>query len=327
MRDPEGIARAIAEAESIAICSHISPDGDTIGSALAMRLVLMEMGKKVSVFCQDKVPDNLSFLPGVEMIHAADGCDEHFDLMLSVDVSDRARLGSCEQLRSLCAHTAQIDHHESNDHFMEVNSIDGDAAATCVMIREQMKVLGVPLNREIAICLYAGISTDTGNFTFSCTDGETFRVMGDLMDVGLPLAPLSRTLFREKSRPHLLLLGRAIEKMSFAGPHHEIAVMTLSLRDFEDCAAVSEHSDTIVNYGLETTGTRLALLGRESKDEGRIKFSLRALEPLRVDEVAVRLGGGGHAQAAGATLDGSLEETTARVIREMIHELEKNETI
>ncbi len=321
MRDTEGVARRIREAETIAVCSHISPDGDTIGSALAMRLVLLHLGKKVQCFCQDKVPDNLFFLPGVDEIHSPAGNTDHFDLMLSVDVSDPARLGECLALKERSLRTAQIDHHGTNPLFMEVNSVDGKAAATCTMIAEQMKVLEVPMTREIAMCLYAGISTDTGNFSFSCTDAESFRVAAELLEAGLPLARLSRILFRQMSRPQLRLLGRAIEKMVFRGSG-DVAVMTLTRQDFTDCHAMSEHADTIVNYGLETIGTRMALLAREAGD-GSVKFSLRAIEPLAVAGVANRLGGGGHPQAAGVTMHGSLEECVEQVLAEMMKELQK----
>ncbi len=321
MRDTEGISSRIMAAETIAVCSHINPDGDTIGSALAMRLVLQHLGKKVRCFCEDKVPDDLFFLPGVKEIRHPEENTEHFDLMLSVDVSDPKRLGKCEALREVSLHTAQIDHHGTNPLFMETNSVDGTAAATCTMIAEQMKVLGVPMTREIAVCLYAGISTDTGNFSFSCTDTESFLVMAELLEAGLPLAKLSRILFRTKSRPQLKLLGRAIEKMRFAG-RGDVAVMKLTAQDFADCGAMSEHADTIVNYGLETVGTRMALLARED-GEDMVKFSLRAVEPLAVDELANRLGGGGHAQAAGVSMRGSLDECVKLVTDEMIKELEK----
>lgn len=323
MRDPEGIARVLREADSVCICSHVSPDGDTIGSALAMRLVLLGMGKHVRVFCQDKVPDVLEFLSGAEEIQFPEQNTEQYDLFLSVDVSDPARLGTCGPLRDCCRHTAQIDHHGTNPDFAEVNSVDGDASATCTMIREQMKHLDAPLTKEIAECLYAGISTDTGNFSFDCTDPEAFRVMGDLLEAGLPLADLSMRLFREKSKAQLKLLGRAVEKMTFEADG-QIAVMTLTMKDFEECGALSEHADTLVNYGLETVGTRMALLGRENGDQ-RIKFSLRARAPLTVDDVAASLGGGGHNRAAGISMEGSLETTTRQVVRAMKARLqEKN---
>jgi len=321
MRDPEGIARAIRAAESVCICSHVSPDGDTIGSALAMRLALLGMGKRAEVFCQDKVPDNLGFLAGVREIRPPEEAAERYDLFLAVDVSDPKRLGTCGTLQARCAHSAQIDHHGTNPGYTEVNSVDGGASATCAMIRQQLKTLQVPLNEEIAECLYAGISTDTGNFSFDCTDPEAFRVMGDLLEVGLPLAELNMILFREKSKPQLRLLGRAIEKMTFEA-NGQIAVMTLTKQDFADCGALSEHADTIVNYGLETIGTKMAMLARES-DDGRIKISLRARAPLTVDGVAAKLGGGGHARAAGISMEGDLKMAARRVLQAMKESLRK----
>ena len=320
MRDPEGIAKALRAADSVCICSHVNPDGDTIGSALAMRLILEGMGKRCRVFCHDKVPDSLLFLSGASDIALPSENTDDYDLFLSVDVSDVRRLGDCAALQARCAHSALIDHHGTNPGFAEVNSIDGEASATCALIREQMKAMDAPLTREIAECLYAGISTDTGNFSFDCTDLEAFRVMGDLMEAGLPLAELSMRLFREKSRAQLKLLGRAIEKLQFVD-ENRIAVMMLTEKDFEDCGALSEHADTLVNYGLETVGTVMAVLGREAGD-GTIKFSLRARPPLMVDGIAARLGGGGHARAAGVSMKGSLEAATRQVVgvmREYLH--------
>ena len=290
-RQPEAIAEAIRAADSIAICSHINPDGDTIGCALAMRLGLLALGKKPSVFCEDKIPDNLAMLPGVETFRNPSDCGEAFDLFLAVDVSDPARLGTGRSLMERCAHTAQIDHHPTN-----------------------------PMTREIAMCLYTGMSTDTGNFSFSATSAEVFSIMSELMRAGLPLSELSRILFRERSREQLRLLGRAIEHLRFAGGGR-IAVMTLSRQDFLDCGALNEHADTIVNYGLETVGTQMAVLARED-EPGMIKFSLRSKSPQRIDDVAKSLGGGGHPQASGITLAGTLREATAVVVAALEQKLE-----
>lgn len=320
MRDPAGIAGAVREADSICICGHVSPDGDTVGAALAMRLILLSMGKKVRVFFQDKVPDNLTFLPGSEEIRRPEENDGEYDLFLAVDVSNPERLGTCGALMSRCARSAQIDHHGTNPEYAQVNSVDGNASATCTMIREQMNWLGAKLTRDVAVCLYTGISTDTGNFSFSCTDPEAFRAAGGLLEAGLPLADLNMRLFRERSAAQLRLLGRAIESLRYEADGR-IAVMTLTLKDFEDCGALSEHSDTVVNYALETIGTKMAVLGRES-DDGRLKFSLRARAPLKVDGVAAAMGGGGHPQASGISMDGSLEEATRRVVLEMKTSLE-----
>ncbi len=319
MRHPAGIAAAIQAAESVCVCGHVNPDGDAVGSALAMRLILMGMGKKVRVFFQDKIPDYLSFLTGVDDIRKPETNTERYDLFLALDSSEAIRMGACVQLMKCCTRTAQIDHHGTNPGYADVNSIDADASATSTLIREQMAALGAPMTKEIAECLYAGISTDTGNFSFDCTDAETFRVMGDLVEAGLPLTELNMRLFREKSMPQLKLLGRAIEKMHYE-ENGRISVMTLTEQDFRECGALAEHADMIVNYGLETIGTKMAMLARES-DDGKIKFSLRARAPWTVDDVASRLGGGGHARAAGINMDGTLESTVPLVLAAMTEKL------
>lgn len=321
-RNPESVARLIRSAGTIAVCSHVNPDGDTIGSATAMRLALEKLGKKVTLFCDGKIPDCLSFLPGADLFRIPDGSEAPFDLMLSVDVSDEERLGACAKLRETSAHTAQIDHHSTNPMFMEVNSVDGEAPAACLMIREQLKVLGIPLDRDLATCLYTGVSTDTGNFAFPNTTAECFDLMSELMACGLPLAQLNRILFRDRARPQVLLIGKALTNIRYYADGR-IAVMKLSRKDFRDCGALSEHADTIVNFGLDTVGTRMSLLARETAKAGRIKFSLRAKEPDTVSDVAQEFGGGGHPQAAGITMDGTLDEATEKVLLAMIRKLEE----
>ena len=319
-RNPEAIAQAIQRAQSVAVCSHINPDGDTIGSALAMRLALKDLGKRVEVFCEDKVPDIMMMLPGADQFRHPAECEESFDLFLAVDCSSPDRLGSGEQLMRRCAHNAQIDHHPTNLLYAETNSVEGDAPAACILIRDQLRTLGVPLNREIAMCLYTGISTDTGNFAFRATNAETFDIMGELMRAGLPLTDLCRVLFRERRREQVLLLGRALTHLQFRGDGR-IAVMTLTRRDFTECGAMEEHADTLVNFGMETNGTDMAMMARETGTD-EIKFSFRARAPYRVDELARRLGGGGHALASGASITGNLMEETERVLAEMTKELE-----
>ena len=317
--NPEVIARMIHEARTIAVCSHVNPDGDTLGCAAAMQHALNYLGKDVSLFCDGKVPDQLSFLPGIGKMSVPTGAEGPFDLLLSVDVSDEKRLGACALLKEKCQHTAQIDHHPTNSLFMEENYVDGSAPAACLLIHEELKILNVPLDRNIAICLYTGISTDTGNFAFASTNAACFGVMSELMEQGLPLAELNRILFRERPIPQVLLFGKALKGLKYY-ENGRIAVMTLTLKDFQDCGALSEHADTVVNFGLDTVGTRMALLARETED-GKVKFSLRAKEPDTVSDVAQLFGGGGHSQAAGITMNGTLEQAVGPVLDAMIHKI------
>ena len=314
-RNPEAIARCIRDARTIAVVSHVNPDGDTLGSAAAMRLILEALGKEVTLFCDGKIPDQLSFLPGAQLFRKPTGEENPFDLMLAVDVSDPSRMGACESLLSKSKRTAQIDHHPTNPLYMEINSVDGTAPANCILIREQMSALNVRMTKDIAVCLYTGISTDTGNFAFSSTNAETFRIMSELMDNHLPLADLNLVLFRVKPREQVRLIGKALESLRFRGDG-KIAVMTLTKTDFAACGAMAEHADTVVNYGLDTVGTEMAILSRED-DDGQIKLSLRSREPYRVDDIARRFGGGGHPQASGITMKGTMEKTLEQVLLAM----------
>ena len=318
-RSPEAIARMIREADTIAVCSHVNPDGDTLGCAAAMRLAMNRLGKKVSLFCDGKVPDQMRFLPGIEEMRVPDGTEGPFDLMISVDVSDPRRLGACADLISRSKHTAQIDHHPTNPLFMEVNSVDGNAPAACLLVYEQIRLMGVKMDSQLAVCVYTGISTDTGNFAFAATNAACFEVMSELMSLDLPLARLNRILFRERAMPQVLLIGRALSSLKYY-ENGQIAVMKLTHEDFRECNALSEHADTIVNFGLDTIGTRLALLARECEGDA-VKFSLRAKEPDMINDLAKSFGGGGHPQAAGITMHGSLEETVNLVLDAMIQKL------
>ena len=319
-RKPEEIAALIRGAETVAVCCHVNPDGDTLGCAAAMRLAMLRMGRKVSLFCEDKAPDQLGFLPGIGEMRAPDGSEGPFDLLLSVDVSEEFRMGSCAALKAVSRHTAQIDHHPTNPLFMEVNSVDGEAPAACILVREQIRALGVALDPDIAVCLYTGISTDTGNFAFASTSAECFEIMTELMGQDLPLARLNRILFRERAKPQVLLLGKALNSLRYYA-NGQIAVMKLTWDDFRECRAKKEHADNLVNFGLDTVGTRMALMAREDEIPGKIKISLRSKEPDTVSDVAKSFGGGGHPQAAGISMDGTLDGTSALVLDALVRKL------
>lgn len=317
MRPLEKIMEAIRAAETIALVSHLNPDGDTVGSVLALKNGLDKLGKKTAVFCQDKVPDNISFLKGAdEYRHPEDASDERYDLLICVDVADQDRMGSCAILLERCDQVAQIDHHGTNPGYATHNCVDAEAPATGLVIRELLDRLGVPLDKDIATCLYVAISTDTGNYAYASTSPEAFRVTAELLEAGLPLSEINRRLYRQREMPQVLLIQKALSTLTF---HHNGAItsMMLTRQDFIDCGALAEHADTLVNYGLDILGVRMAVLARETSRPGEVKLSLRAVEPDNVSGVAKSFGGGGHAQAAGATVHGQVEEWVARCVAAM----------
>ena len=324
MRPFAEIVRAIQAAETIALVSHVNPDGDTIGSALAVKQGLEKIGKTARVYCQDKVPDNLAFLKGAgEYLKPEEASRTRFDLLLCVDVADELRMGSCAALLERCDHTAQIDHHGTNPQFAEYNCVDAQAPATGLVARELLARLGVDIDADIAACLYVAISTDTGNYAYNSTSPEAFRVTAELLEAGLPLSAINRRLYRQREIAQVRLIQRGLSTLTFhcGGA---ITSMILTRQDFADCGAMAEHADMLVNYGLDIVGVRMAVLARETSNPGEVKLSLRAVEPDSVSEVAQAFGGGGHAQAAGATVRGTVEEWVARCVAAMAKSMETN---
>lgn len=323
-RPLDGVIAAIHAAQSIALVCHVSPDGDTVGSALGLRLGLNEMGKRVALFCQDKIPDILHFLPGVEDFRAPEtAADEHFDLLLCVDISDEKRMGSCAALLAKAAHTAQVDHHDTNTCYCEENCVDGDAPANALIIYELLQRMGCTITPDAALCLAAGLSTDTGHLVYNSTTPEAYRVMGELVEAGAPIAEAYRRLYRERPPRQVALLARALETLTF---HHggRITSIRLTQQDFADCGALPEDAEIIVNYGLDVQGVRICVFARET-GEGSVKLSLRSVAPYCVSGVAQFFGGGGHAQAAGAMVQMPLDEAIRQAVARMAEELEQTE--
>ena len=318
-RPLDGVIAAIRAAQKIALVCHISPDGDTVGSALAVSLGLMEMGKTVALYCQDKIPDVLAFLPGAGAFRAPETAEDA-DLLLCLDVSDEKRMGRCHALMAKAAHTAQLDHHGTNTCYCEENAVDGDAPANCLIVYELLQRLGCTITSDVALCLAVGLSTDTGHLTYNSTTPEAYHVMGELVEAGAPIAEAYRRLYRERPPRQVALLAKALESLTF---HHEgrITSIRLTQKDFADCGAMPEDAEIIVNYGLDVKGVRMCVFAREQAD-GSVKLSLRAVAPYQVSGVAQAFGGGGHAQAAGASTFLPLDEALRQVVARMQAELE-----
>ena len=302
---------AIQNAGSILLFPHVSPDGDTIGSTLALKMLLVRLKKQVTVVLDGVPPRNLSFLPDIYCVRAYDEASAVLkpgagSLAISVDAGDEERLGRVAEMFRQAAVTAQIDHHPTNPGFAQLNVIDPNASATAVLVYRLFEAFGLPMQREEAICLYTGLSTDTGNFVYKNVTAEAFQMMARLLEAGLPIANYARLLFRCKEKAHIALLGKALPTMRYLCGG-EIAGMHLSIEAFREAGATGEHADGVVDYAIDAEGVKIAYFARET-EEGTIKCSLRALTPYRVDGVAERLGGGGHQLAAGCTVPGPMEQ-------------------
>ena len=310
--DPrQQVLSAVQAAGSVLLFCHVSPDGDTLGSALALKLRMTAMGKSVRLFVDGEWPSNLAFLPGMSAAEGPDAAVETADLALAVDVSCEERLGACAPAFFAAKRSAVVDHHGSNPGFARINWIDGDAPATAVLVYRLLVELGGSLSRDEAVCLYTGLSTDTGNFIYESTSAESFRMMAALMEAGLPLAEYARRLFRVKELPFVRLLGQALPSLRLTCGG-KVAGLTLTAAQMREAGAKAGHTDGLVDYAIDLEGVTMAYFARETED-GRVKVSLRALEPWHVDQVAVRFGGGGHRLASGLTVNMPLAEAAQAV--------------
>lgn len=310
--DPrQQVLSAVQAAGSVLLFCHVSPDGDTLGSALALKLRLTAMGKSARLLVDGETPPNLAFLPGMDAAEGPDAAVESADLALAVDVSCAERLGACAPAFYAAKRTGVVDHHGSNPGFGQINWIDGDAPATAVLVYRLLEAMEGPIIRDEAICLYTGLSTDTGNFIYESTSAESFRMMAALMDAGLPLAEYARRLFRVKELPFVRLLGHTLPSLRLVCGG-KVAGLTLTAEQMRKAGAKPGHTDGLVDYAIDLEGVAMAYFARETED-GHVKVSLRALEPCRVDQVAARFGGGGHRLASGLTVDMPLSEAAQAV--------------
>lgn len=316
-RNPEGVARALTGAADIALLCHVTPDGDAIGSTLAVANGLRVLGKQVTCVCADPVPEYLNFLPGAEMFILPEECaGKMFDLVMSIDCGDEKRIGRAASLLKQTEHTAQIDHHRSNTFYMQVNDVDEDAPAAAMLAAEQLKLLGVTLTPDIASCLYTALVTDTGSFAFDSVNAATFRLMAELMEAGLPLTEVNRRIYRERGIGQLMLLKKALGSLEVRHGG-KITLMMVSQADMAEAGAKPEDTDGIVNYALDIKGVKMTMMLRETP-EGAVKVSLRSLKGYDVGCIAQRHGGGGHTQAAGCTIFGmALREAAEMLAAEM----------
>lgn len=321
--DNPALADILQKAQRILLCTHINPDGDAVGSTLAMGLALERMGKDVTFCCADPVPGKLMFLPGAEKFVQTDALDNReFDLAFALDAADEMRMGTAAAHFFGAPARVQVDHHPTNPLYAQVNAVDGNAAAAGCVVYRLLKYMGVEITLDIAKCLYCAISTDTGNFSFENTDGEAFAIVAELVKVGLPLNEMSRTLFLMQEECHIRLLGRALNTLRIFGGG-KCACMQLTSEDYKISAAGPEHSDGIVNYAMNLWGVQMAYLADE-KEDGTVKVSLRALPPYNVAKVAQKFGGGGHVLAAGCRYEAGLKEMCAALEKEMESQLEEN---
>lgn len=293
---------AIGKSSSIAIVTHVNPDGDAIGSSIALMRAIDGVGKKtVDLYCQDEPPKVFDFLEGFDRVKKPEGIKKVYDLVIALDCSDLERMGSCSSIMEKADYTINIDHHVSNTHYADINIVDSDAAATGEVIFNLIDLLTSSNIGSIAEPLYTAIISDTGGFSFSNTTPKTHRITADLIEWGVDLDRISRLLFKEYSLEWVRLLGKAINSLKI---YHDgnVAIMHITQEMFKSSGATVEHTTGIIQYAKDISGVELAIVLREESPH-TTKVSLRSQSQIDVSALAMQFGGGGHKRAAGCTFN------------------------
>ena len=307
-RDPlEAILEVLRGGERFLVCSHARPDGDAVGSTLALAMLLEQMGKQAVAVVADLVPSSYRKLPGVERMRLVQRVSGQFDavILLECDGPERAEIEGLEAYFQI-----NIDHHYSGRNYAQLNWIDKDAASVGEMVYRLVKAVGAPVTPEMAACLYTTLLTDTGGFRYGSVSAGTFELARELTEAGADAVRIAEDVCFSAPMSKMLLLGAALHNLKREG---RMAWLSVSHQDMVRACATTEDSEGIVNYAAGREGMEAAVFLRETP-EGPVRVSLRSKGRVNVAQLAGRLGGGGHRNAAGCTVPGPLTRAMEEIL-------------
>lgn len=309
---PPELVETLTKPSGTVLClGHVHPDGDVLGTLFGLGLALGAAGARVTFAGPHPVPESLSFLPGADRWQVWKVAPETFDVIVMTDCPNPDRSeGLIQGARGPQSRVLNVDHHPDNRRYGTINWIDPSAAATGEMVFDLVRALGLRLTPAVALNLFAAIHTDTGSFRYSNTTPRTFRIAAELAAAGADPSLVSDRLYQQRAPDSLVQLGEVLRRVRISDDG-QVAWLTVPRgvvsRDF--LAA-----EDLVGYPRSVRGVKVAVLFTED-EPGKVKASLRGKGEVPVNAIAHRFGGGGHANAAGCTIPGTLEEAAAAVLQ------------
>jgi phosphoesterase RecJ-like protein len=304
------ILSEIRGASSFLVTSHVSPDGDAVGSSLALASFLRRIGKEVCVHFRDPVPELYAFLPGSDTVQPHIP-DRDFDLAFVLDVGDLSRAGEefcrCTRFGKLI----NLDHHLNCENFGDYNLIDPVTAATGVLVHRIASAFGYPFDSQTALCLYVAIISDTGSFRYSNANREAFSIAGEMIECGVNAWTVAEKLYENQPQCRLELLTRSLATLDVICGG-QAASLTVTRDMYAETGSNAELTDGFVNYPRSIKGVEVAIFFRQL-DETTYKVGFRSKGSVNVASFAESLGGGGHHNAAGCIVTGTLAQVKTRV--------------
>ncbi|MGB2760337.1 MAG: bifunctional oligoribonuclease/PAP phosphatase NrnA [Maribacter stanieri] len=315
------LKKLLSSPKKIAIIPHKNPDGDAIGSTLALWHYLVNTGHTASIVAPNDYPKFLKWMPGSDQIlnfekenSQSKSCINNADIIFTLDFNHLGRVGQMSEiLESAKATFVMVDHHQEPSEYAKIMYSDVKMSSTCEMVYVLINQLGAEnsITPEMANCIYTGIMTDTGSFKFAATTSNTHRVIADLMDKGAEGTEIHHRIYDTNSPSRLHLLGCALKNMVIL-EDYSTAYITLSQDELDTYNYQKGDTEGFVNYGLTLDGIKFAVIFIENKEEGIFKISFRSVGEFSVNDFARKhFHGGGHTNAAGGKSDNNIEETIA----------------
>ena len=313
----EEIAALFRDADDFVICGHVGPDGDCLGSQLALWHALRALGKEATCVLvkDDPVPASVSFLTGVSDMVPASRFEGVAETFIGLDVPTRERIGEAAcAILDTCGFSATIDHHAVPERMCDLAYVDPDSASASILVWELVKILCEKPPFESALCSYTGLVTDTGGFRYQNSDSRAFEAAAELVGIGVDPAFVASEVFQCRSWASLKLESLVLERMA-CNPRRTWVLSWVSESDMEALGAQKDDTEDLVGALRSLAGVRAACILREQ--DGAVRGSLRAKDDTDVASLARKLGGGGHRAAAGFTLECDLASAIATLEAEL----------
>lgn len=307
------ISELLKNSEKFLITTHTNPDGDAIGSQLALCSLFREMGKKSEIINPFPLPEKYNFLPDSKSVKCRVSSKEKFDALWVLDCSDWGRTGNIQNLRLQVRATVNLDHHPDNTFYGDYNYVKINASCTGEIIYEFIKFLKYPIGFSRAMDLYTAVVTDTGCFRFPNVCSQTHLMVAELLEENIPCTQIVKWIYDDKRMPVMKLLGMILSTLQTSSDG-QIAWIQVTQEMYDKTGAKEEDTEDFVNYLGSISGVKIALFFRESRGNG-VRVCIRSQdEKVEVNLIARHFGGGGHTKAAGFCLSGPLSVAEKKVL-------------
>lgn len=312
----KAFCEALKKQDNFLLASHVNPEGDAMGSLIAVESLLRRMGKKTTLVCEDAFPERLSCLPHKDrwrMLDEVKAKPRSFDALVVTDCPTLERIGKVKELIQPKAVIFNIDHHVSNVYFGRYNCVHPEAAASGEVVYKIFKQFKIPLTKEEATALYVSLSTDTGSFKYSNTGVESHLMAADLIRKGIDIDQINEELYATYSLNKIQLYSRLLAKVqtAFGG---RIAWVAMTQEDLKTCGAAYEDAEGFIDFLKYLKEVKIAFFLSEMIKNSEVKVSFRSKGSYDVNQIATVFGGGGHRKASGCTLALDLSEAVQKIL-------------